>query len=292
MSIGAINSTNSSQYLSQIFNQMQTELPQTSQNLSGASSSSSPVDTVEFSQAALKTNPLDSLVKSGTITQAQETQIDSALQAWRSNSGTTSTASTTAATSGSSAVSGTSAASSTTTNQGPLAGLIASGAITQDQATAVAKTLQASHHGHHKHGGGGASTSTSNSFIDSILNNLVSSNTISQTQENSIESALGITQSSAVSSTAPVSSTTTAAATTSSTPTTPTASTTSTSSTANILNQLNALQSEITQASSAIYSGLSPSAMGALGSLSSTGSIGQQMNFSPSMESLQQAYRI
>jgi len=291
MSIGAINSTNSSQYLSQIFNQMQTELPQTSQNLSGSSSSSSPVDTVEFSQAALKTNPLDSLVKSGTITQAQETQIDSALQAWQSNSGTTSTASTTATTSGSSTVSGTSAASSTT-NQGPLAGLIASGAITQDQATAVAKTLQASHHGHHKHGGGGASTSTSNSFIDSILNNLVSSNTISQTQENSIESALGITQSSAVSSTAPVSSTTTAAATTSSTPTTPTASTTSTSSTANILNQLNALQSEITQASSAIYSGLSPSAMGALGSLSSTGSIGQQMNFSPSMESLQQAYRI
>ena len=82
---------------------------------------------------------LDSLVSSGTITQDQETAIQSALTSSQSGSSQ-----------------GT--ATTTSSQTDPLSSLVSDGTITQDQANSVTGALKSGHHHHHRAQGSGTSS--------------------------------------------------------------------------------------------------------------------------------------
>jgi polyhydroxyalkanoate synthesis regulator phasin len=108
---------------------------------------------------------LDSLVSSGTISQDQETSIESALSsAFQSNSTQASSAPAAAQTS-------------------PLDSLVANGTLTQDQANAVDSALRSGHHHHH-------AQPDLNSSISNALDNLTSNGTITQDQSDAIQKSL------------------------------------------------------------------------------------------------------
>ncbi len=95
ISISPISSTDPTQSQSQVLMaQLQAQISQqiaakrnSAASTTTTTTSSTPQDTAQFSPQALqaanssKTNPLDALVSNGTITQDQETAIDSTLQA-------------------------------------------------------------------------------------------------------------------------------------------------------------------------------------------------------------------
>ncbi|SPF41060.1 conserved hypothetical protein [Candidatus Desulfosporosinus infrequens] len=205
MSISPISSTGPTQSQSQVLMaQLQAQISQqiadkrsSAAGNTTSTTSSAQQDTAQFSPQALqaanssKTNPLDALVSNGTITQDQETAIDSTLQAaMQAQSGTQSQSSTAST-----------ATTGSATTSGPLGSLVTSGVISQSQANAVTNTLKASHHGHHGHHGGSSSapsttdTDSSSSAQSSTastnpLDSLVSNGSITQDQENTINSAL------------------------------------------------------------------------------------------------------